>query len=483
MTLVRNDALNLALDTGDNPYLMDGYAPVHTEIDAEDLEVIGEIPADLNGLYVRNGPNPMYSPPGRYHWFDGDGMLHAVHFRDGKATYRNRWVRTKSLAGNVAAGRERYSGMIEPSHRNPPSGMYRGLKDSANTDVVFHNGSLTALWYLSGDPYRIDPLTLETMGRQDWGGARNGCVSAHAKVDETTGEFLFFDYGPTAPYLWYGVVSADGRLVHHVPVPLPAARLPHDMAITPNYSILMDLPLFADPEVYAAGRHRLVFDQDLPSRFAVIPRYGATADVRWFEADPCYIYHTMNAWEDGDVIVMDVCRTRRPAPPSRPLTGPLESLLEYLRLDAQWYRYRFDLRTGSTSEVAMDDLNTEFPTINTGRTGLASRYAYNIAIENSYTTLFDGIVKYDLTTGDSLRYDFGPGRFGSEAPFAARGGEAEDDGYLVSFVANHETGHSECVIIDAPTMTEVGRVQIPQRVPHGFHACWVGEEQLEARRS
>jgi carotenoid cleavage dioxygenase len=254
------------------------------------------------------------------------------------------------------------------------------------------------------------------------------------------------------------------------------------MAITPNYSILMDLPLFADPEVFAAGRHRLVFDADLPSRFAVIPRYGTTSDVRWFEADPCYIYHTMNAWEEGDSIVLDVCRTRRPAPPDRPLTGPLESLLEYLRLDAQWYRYRFDLRTGSTTEGPMDDLNTEFPTINTSRTGLPSRYAYNIAIESGYTTLFDGIVKYDMQTGGSQRYDFGPGRFGSEAPFAARSDSAEDDGYLVSFVANHEDGHSECVIVDAPTMTEVGRVQIPQRVPHGFHACWVGQDQLEARR-
>lgn len=482
MTLVRNDALNLALDTGDNPYLMDGFAPVDTEIDAGDLVVIGEIPADLNGLYVRNGPNPMFSPPGRYHWFDGDGMLHAIHFRDGKATYRNRWVRTEGFLGNRAVGRERYSGMIEPSYANPPTRKYRGLKDTANTDVVFHNGSLLALWYLSGDPYRLDPMTLETVGREDWGGRRNGCVSAHAKVDESTGEFLFFDYGPTAPYLWYGVVSPDGRLVHHVPVPLPAARLPHDMAITPNYSILMDLPLFADPEVYAAGRHRLIFDQDLPSRFAVIPRYGATSDVRWFEADPCYIYHTMNAWEEGDVITLDVCRTRRPAPPARPLSGPLESLLEYLRLDAQWYRYRFDLRTGATSEQAMDDLNTEFPTINTARTGTRSRYAYNIAIENSYTTLFDGIVKYDTETGAAQRYDFGPGRYGSEAPFAARSDKAEDDGYLVSFVANHEDGHSECVIIDAATMAEVGRVQIPQRVPHGFHACWVSQEQLEARK-
>lgn len=486
MVTVRNDALNLALDTTDNPYLMGGYAPVDTEIAAADLTVVGEIPADLAGLYVRNGPNPQHMPAGRYHWFDGDGMLHAIHFRDGTASYRNRWVRTVGFEREAQAGAALYTGMIEPSTGNPQDGTirphYRSLKDTANTDVVFHNGNLMALWYLAGDPYRIDPDTLETIDQEDWGGQRQGCVSAHAKIDEHTGELLFFDYGPVAPYMWYGVVSAGGVLKHYVPVPLPGARLPHDMAITENYSILMDLPLYADPEVFAGGRHKLVFDGDTPSRFAVLPRYGTTSDVRWFEAEPCYVYHTMNAWEEGDEIVMDLCRTRQPRPPSRPITGPLESLLEYLRLDAQWYRYRLNLRTGRTTEGPLDDLNTEFPIINTARLGRPNRYAYNIAIENSYTTLFDGIVKYDTVTGSGTRFDFGPGRWGSEAPFAPRpGAVAEDDGYLVSFVYDEGDGHSECVIIDAASMSEIARVLIPQRIPNGFHACWVPQEHLDAR--
>lgn len=488
MVSLRNDALNVALDTSDNPYLMDGYAPVDTEIDAEHLTVIGEIPSDLNGLYVRNGPNPQHAPGGRYHWFDGDGMLHAIHFRDGTASYRNRWVRTIGFQRESQAGRSLYTGMIEPSDGNPTDGIlrphYRSLKDTANTDVIFHNGNLMALWYLAGEPYRIDPDTLATLEPEDWGGKRQGCVSAHAKVDEHTGELLFFDYGPQAPYMWYGVVTADGVLRHYVPVPLPASRLPHDMAVTEHYSILMDLPLFADPDVFAAGRHKLVFDADLPTRFAVIPRYGGTAEVRWFEADPCYIYHTINAWEDGEQIVMDVCRTRRPQPPAKPITGPLESLLEYLRLDAQWYRYRFDLRTGKTSEGALDDLNTEFPVINTTRLGQPTRYSYHVAIENSYTTLFDGIVKYDNQGGGGTRFDFGPGRWGSEAPFAPRDGAVdEDDGYLVSFVYDERDGHSECLILDAGTMSEVGRVLIPQRIPNGFHACWVPQDALDARAS
>jgi carotenoid cleavage dioxygenase len=254
------------------------------------------------------------------------------------------------------------------------------------------------------------------------------------------------------------------------------------MAVTENYSILMDLPLYADAEVFAGGRHKLIFDRDLPARFAVIPRYGNTADVRWFEAEPCYVYHSINAWEHGDEIVMDLCRTRQPQPPARPFTGPLESVLEYLRLDAQWYRYRFDLRTGATSEGPLDDLNVEFPVINTAFLGRPSRYSYNVAIENSYTTLFDGIVKYDDVTGAGTRYDFGPGRWGSEAPFAARpGATAEDNGYLMSFVYDEGDGHSECVIIDAASMSEVGRVLIPQRVPNGFHACWIPQEQLDSR--
>ena len=484
MTSVRNDALNVALDTSDNPYLLDGYAPVDTEITAEDLEVIGEIPDDLNGLYVRNGPNPQHAPTdGRYHWFDGDGMLHGIHFREGTATYRNRWVRTIGFGREQEVGHPLYAGMMEDTSQNPNGGHYfRNLKDTSNTDVVFHNGNLLTMWYLAGEAYKIDPHTLETLGTEDWGGAHNGCVSAHAKVDERTGEFIFFDYGPTAPYLSYGVVSADGVLKHMVPIDLPGARMPHDMWITGNYSILMDLPLYADPEVSAAGRHKLIFNRDLPSRFAVIPRYGNTSDVKWFEAEPCYIYHTINAWEEGDELVLDFCRTRRPKPPSKPLTGPLESVLEYLRLDAQYYRYRFNMATGAVREGPIDEVNTEFPMINTRFLGQKSRYAYNVAIENDFTLKFDGLIKYDDVTGSSTKFDFGAGRYGSEAPFAPRPhATTEDDGYLVSFVYDGNTDRSEAVVLDAATMSEVCRVVIPQRVPHGYHACWVPEENLPTR--
>ncbi|MGH3624272.1 MAG: carotenoid oxygenase family protein, partial [Sciscionella sp.] len=283
-----------------NPYLLGVYAPVHTEIDAADLRVIGEIPRDLNGVYLRNGPNPRYPPKGRYHWFDGDGMVHAVHFENGTARYRNRWVRTKAFDAETEAGKALWTGVMEPPAGNPFGNTHGlGLKDNANTDVVFHRGRVLATWYLCGSPYAVDPLSLETLGAEDFLGTLVGDMMAHPKVDERTGELFWFDFGPRPPYLRYGVVSGHGRVSHTTDVPLPGPRLPHDMAITENYAVLMDLPLIQDPVAARQGRHKIIFERSLPARVGVLPRYGDGAAVRWFEANPCYIYHVVNAWEQG----------------------------------------------------------------------------------------------------------------------------------------------------------------------------------------
>ncbi len=230
-----------------NPYLLGVYAPVGEEIDAEDLQVIGKIPADLNGVYLRNGPNPRFAPEGRYHWFDGDGMIHAVHLENGKARYRNRWVRTKAFEAESAAGRALWSGVMENPKDNPFGNTHGlGLKDNANTDVIFHRGRVLATWYLCGSPYGLDPLSLETLGAEDFLGTLVGDMMAHPKVDERTGELFWFDYGPRPPYLRYGVISAEGQVVTTTEIELPGPRLPHDMAITEHYAVLMDLPLVQD---------------------------------------------------------------------------------------------------------------------------------------------------------------------------------------------------------------------------------------------
>ncbi|MEO5877121.1 MAG: carotenoid oxygenase family protein, partial [Streptosporangiaceae bacterium] len=240
-----------------NPYLAGVYGAVEDEITAADLEVIGSVPEDLEGVFVRTGPNPRFAPRGRYHWFDGDGMLHAVRFEGGRATYRNRYVRTKAFQKETAAGQSLYTGVMEhPGGNEPLNRKGLPLKDSANTSIHFHNGRLLALWYLAGEPYAVDPGTLDTYGVESFDGTLQCDMSAHAKVDEATGELFFFDYGPRRPYLRYGVVSAGGVVDHCVDIELPGPRMPHDMSITEYYAILMDLPLYQDMKAAATGRHK-----------------------------------------------------------------------------------------------------------------------------------------------------------------------------------------------------------------------------------
>jgi len=470
-------------ETEQNPYLLGLYAPVHDEVEFEDLEVVGEIPTDLNGVYLRNGPNPRFAPEGRYHWFDGDGMVHAMAFENGRARYRNRYVRTWAYSAEQQVGKPLWRGVMESPAGNPV-GTARGLpfKDSANTDLTFFGGRVLATWYMCGQPVSMDPLSLHSLGPETFLGTLTGDVMAHPKLDEHTGELMWFDYGTREPLLRYGVVGAAGTITHETEVELPGPRLPHDMAITEHHSIVMDLPLVADPEAARHGRHKIMFDRSMPARFGVLPRFGDGAQVRWFEAEPCYIYHVVNAWETAQVITLDVCRVTRPEPvPTRP--GPLGKLLGYLRLDARLHRYTFDLATGRCTETPLDDANAEFPSIDTRRTGREHRYAYTAHIADTETVRFDGLLRHDRVTGERQEHRFGPGRYGSEAPFAPRDGSSsgsDDDGYLVSFVTEERDGRSEVQILDAADLAAgpVARVLLPCRVPLGFHATWVRADQL-----
>jgi carotenoid cleavage dioxygenase-like enzyme len=469
------------VDERENPYTVGVFAPVRDEVTADHLEVIGEIPADLNGVYLRNGPNRAHAAAGRYHMFDGDGMVHAVHFENGTARYRNRYIRTRAFASESAAGQALWTGLMEDPAANPSGNTHGlGIKDSANTDLIYHRGQVLATWYLCGSPYGLDPLSLETFGAQSFLDTFHGDMMAHPKVDEATGELMWFDYGPDLPYLRYGVIGADGRQTHLAHIDLPGPRLPHDMAITANYSILMDLPLVQDQQARVAGKYRIYYDRSLPSRFAILPRHGAVDTVRWFEAKPCYIYHVINAWESGDEIIMDVCRVKNPQHQTV-FASPLSNMLAYMRLDAQLYRYRFNLVTGQTTETERDDGNIEFPSVDSRTVGRAHRFSYNMRLANEPTLLFDGLVRYDSESDTKTEYGFGPGRWGSEAPFAPRDGSTDEtDGYVVCFVHDERADRSEVDVFDASDISAgpVARVLLPQRVPAGFHACWVRAEQL-----
>jgi len=476
------------IQPNEHPYMNGAWTPQTEEFNGTDLEVIGQIPADIDGVYVRNTENPVQEPIGRYHPFDGDGMIHVMSFKDGAATYRNRFVRTKGFQAEQEAGRALWAGLAENPAKSlrPGWGAHEGLKDSSSTDVVVHAGRILSTFYQCGEGYRLDPYTLEQDGIEAWTPIDG--ISAHPKVDEATGELLFFNYSKHAPYMHYGVVGADNRLKHYTPVPLPGPRLPHDMAFTTNYSILNDLPVFWEPELLEKGLHVVRFHREMRSRFAILPRYGTEKDVRWFEADPTYVLHFLNAYEEGDEIVLDGYFEEDPEPQSsNSAPAGFERIMAFLdqsKLKPKLHRWRFNLATGETREQRLDDRVLEFGVINNQFGGRKYRYAYS-AVSKPGWFLFTGLVKHDLETGESWAVDFGEERYGSEPGFAPRVGAVdEDDGYLVTFITDMNAGRSECVVYDAKRLDDgpVCRIIVPGMISSGTHATWGQGEAIRAAR-
>ena len=472
------------LPVHDIPALDGNNAPVTQECFSDTMTVIGEVPKDLNGMYFRNGPNAYYPPDWRYHAYDGDGMVHAVQFDHGKVTYRNRWVQTQGLQEERTAGHSLWKGLKEPMRQDRPD---QPLKNTANTDVKYHAGRLITMWYRSGMPYALDPVTLETLGTADYDGAFDK-ISAHSRPDEHTGELMFFDYSLTAPYMQYGVIGPDRKLRSKIEIPLAGPRLPHDMAVTEHYSILHDFPLWPDAEALKAGRYKVRFHADQPTRFAVVPRHGTVDQIRWFEAKPTYMLHVVNAWEEGDVIVMVGTPYRLHETPEGELDARrLEHTINQRQRDFMLYEWRFDLKTGKTHERIIDDvLNTEFPVINGAYQGRKNQFTYNVLFPQGgrEEPRFPGLVKYDISTGGYVAYSAGPQYFYNEPGFAPRdNSQSEDDGYLVMPVWNPVDARSEIQVFDCKgaRLAEgpIARILVPQRIPHGFHATFVSQKTMQ----
>lgn len=485
MKIEYKKTVNAKLKRGFHPYLNGAWTPNRTEYTATDLEVIGDIPKDIDGIYIRNTENPVRTALGRYHPFDGDGMLHSMVFRDGKVEYRNRWIRTKGLVAEEAAGQSLWAGIANSArHSRPGWGAQGSLKDASSTDVVVHAGKVLSTFWQCGEGYRLDPYTLEQYGTESW--VPKEGISAHPKVDERTGELLFFNYSKQAPYQHYGVVDKHNRLIHYTPIPTPGSRLPHDMAFTENYSILVDLPLFWDPRLLTENRHHAFYYPDMKTRFAIFPRYGNADDVMWFDADPTYVLHWMNAYEQGDEIILDGYFQQAPDPePIKYLPkamGKFMAMLDTHSLKTRLHRWRFNLKTGQTIEQQLDDRTLEFGTFNQSYAGRKTRYLYSTLSRPGWF-LFTGLVKHDFETGKSTSYQFGPKRYGSESPFVPRqNAQSEDDGYLVSFITDMKKNRSECVLIDAQNIAAgpVCQIILPERISSGTHATWADGPSVRA---
>lgn len=478
-----------SLKPTNHPYLNGPWTPQHEEVNATDLEVLeGVIPDDIDGLYLRNTENQVHAPAGRHHPFDGDGMLHQISFKDGTATYRNRFIRTRCFEAEQIAGESLWGGLMDGPgvSKRPGFGAHGGLKDSASTDVIVHAGKAIATFYQCGEGYVVDPETLETEGVAPW--VPLDGISAHPKLDEATGELMFFNYSKHAPYMHYGVVDRHGKLANYTPVPLPGPRLPHDMIFSQNWSILNDLPMFWDQDLLKnRNLHAVRMHKDVPARFALIPRHGKAEDVRWFDAAPTYVLHFLNAYEEGDEVIVDGYFQENPQP--KPLMeagehGHLMAFLDGHSLSTRLHRWRFNLADGTTREERLDDRTVEFGMINQRYAGRKYRYAYSTVAKPGWF-LFEGFVKHDLETGEAIELKLDQGRYASEAPFAPRvNARDEDDGYIVSFVIDENRGTSECILIDAKKFAEgpVCRIALPHKLSSGTHAHWVDRTTLDAAR-
>ncbi|MBD2293563.1 carotenoid oxygenase family protein [Anabaena sphaerica FACHB-251] len=455
-----------------NPYLDGNFAPVRQEITTNTLKVIGELPPDLSGMFVRNGPNPQHQPIGQYHWFDGDGMLHGVEISSKKATYRNRYVRTRGWNIENEVGKAVWSGLLEPPQMDNP---YGPGKNTANTALVWHAGQFLALWE-GGTPHNIQLPELETTSEYTYNNKLTSPFTAHPKVDPVTGEMMFFGYSFAPPYLQYGVVSPQGEILRTVPIELPMGVMMHDFAITENYTIFMDLPLTFSPERMQRGEPMIMFESQRPSRFGIVPRHGDNSNIRWFESPSCYVFHTLNAYEAGDEIILIACRmSSTTVLESGSSTDPTANI-------PLLHRWRFNLSTGAVTEEMLDDVPAEFPRVNENLLGRKTQYGYAGKMANSPEPLFEGVIKYNFRDGKSQTHEFGQGRYGGEAVFAPRlNATAEDDGWLITFVHDQNLETSELVVINAQDVTSepVARVIIPQRVPYGFHGAWVTAAQLK----
>jgi carotenoid cleavage dioxygenase len=436
------------------PFYMQGnFAPVEHEVSLTDLKVRGRIPESLRGLYLRNGPNPRDGDPG--HWFLGDGMVHGVRLEDGRARwYRNRYVQTRRLTENAQFVNE--EGVIDHSAA------------VANTHIVSHAGRIYAL-VESSFPTEMD-AGLGTVGTNDFGGKLQTAFTAHPKICPSTGEMHAFGYRFAPPFLTYLRLDAAGELVQVEEIPIPAPVMMHDFAITEHFVVWMDLPIVFSPEAVAEGRGMpYLWNDDHGARLGVMPRGGRGDQVRWFEVEPCFVFHPMNAFEDGDQVVLDVARYPELW---RDDSGEFDQ--------ATLHRFRLDLASGRAAEQPLDERPVEFPRVDPRREGLPNRYGYAVCQPVGGETQGSALAKVDVEAGRVELHDFGAGRVPGEGVFVPSGPDAaEDDGVVMTFVYDGDRDASDLVLLAGQDFAgePVATVELPVRVPFGFHGNWAPEPQ------
>lgn len=440
-----------------NRYLVGNYAPVAEEVTATDLEVIGELPEELNGRYLRNGPNPIEPvDPATHHWFIGDGMVHGIRLREGRAEwYRNRYVGSSHVS--------QVRGTPDIAGRN-----WNNSPGGPNTNVGSFAGTTWAMVEAGGCPVELT-YELETVGYNDFFGTLPGAFTAHPKIDPTTGEMhaIVYAWAEWMDHVQYVRVGKDGRVNRTVDIPLPGMSMVHDMSITDRYVVVYDQPVLVDFDLALSGRSfPFRWNDDYGNRVGLMPRDGTAADIVWVDVPVGYVFHPLNSYDTPDgKVVLDVCFYD--VMMRHDMNGPFGDSLPTL------VRWEIDPTTKRVVVTTIDETPNEFPRHRGALTGKPYRYGY--CAQPDPDSMHWPTLKHDLRTGQREMFDHGPGRAAGEPVFVARpGGTDEDDGWLVAFVHDGNTDSAEFAVLDARDFGRgyVAQVKLPQRVPFGFHGNW-----------
>ncbi len=444
----------------DNAYLTGVHAPMREELTLTDLAVTGSIPAELDGRYLRIGPNPIGTPnPATHHWFTGDGMVHGLRLRGGEALwYRNRWLRTDPVCAALG----------EP----PAPGVKRGGFQTVNTNIAGHAGETWAMVEANGYPVRVDE-ELNTIAHDPFGGTLKGSFTAHPHRDPDTGEWHAICYEATDPgTVRHVVVDAAGRVRRDEPIPVKHGPSIHDCMITANYVIILDLPVTFSMSAMLAGQaFPYRWNPAHRARVGLLPRDGGAEDVIWCDVAPAYVFHPCNAFEQADgTVVIDVCAHRTMF--SDGAQGPDSDACPFER-----WTIRPATRTVDREVIDADD--QEFPRPNEALIGKPYRYAYTMALPEGGNAAFldsSRLYKHDLAERRREVHDFGAGRLPGEFVFVPKADAvAEDDGWLMGLVIDRARDTTDFVILDAANFEGAPQavVTLPHRIPPGFHGNWV----------
>lgn len=440
-----------------NRYLEGMYAPVSQELTETRLRVTGQLPRELNGLYARIGPNPMHvANPGAYHWFTGDGMVHGVRLEDGQALwYRNRWIGSDSVRRQQGRGRL--------------PGPRRGVGDAVNTNVFAHGGRIWAA--VEAGTYPVE-LTgeLDTLRHGLFDSQVSQSFTAHPHVDPATGEAHAICYDALKPKrITYMVVDKQCQVTKVLEIPVQHGPMIHDCAITRSQVIVLDLPVtFSVRHVFRGVGLPYSWNPKHQARVGLLPRNGRAEDIRWVPVDPCYVFHTCNAYDlDDGGVMLDVVVHERMFDRSR--IGP-----EASGNQITFERWHIDPVRGMVKRTVVSTHNQEFPRCDERLSTQPYRYAYTVGFTDANDAR--SLMRHDLHTGHTLTHDHGAGRSTGEAVFVPRATQgAEDDGWLLSYVYDANTDRSDLVVVNAQDLSGPPQaiVHLPTRVPAGFHGNWM----------